>query len=171
MVCPEWNTLAQPLLCSHRHLDPHAEGSHRPGTEQRCGQKEEGQGYPENGACGQCLPVLAEHPPCRGGTNVLVPLVFRGNTSQVHCRPTQGPWLLLGAVLVSVCCYDKTPRPKATVEEKFTGAFGSRGIRVFMVGSMAARRQALWLAQMTLRAQRAHILNYKHEGSRESKQK
>lgn len=33
----------------------------RPGTEQRCGQKEEGQGHPENSAGGQCLPVLAEH--------------------------------------------------------------------------------------------------------------
>lgn len=124
MVCPEWNTLAQTPLCSHGHLDPHAEGSHRPGTEQRCGQKEEGQGHPENSAGGQCLPVLAEHlqslgiPPCRGGTSVLVPLVFRGNTSQVHCRPAQGPWLLLCAVLVNFCCYDKTPRPKVTVEEK-----------------------------------------------------
>lgn len=57
-------------------------------------------------------------PPCRGGTSVLVPLVFRGNTSQVHCRPAQGPWLLLCAVLVNFCCYDKTPRLKVTVEEK-----------------------------------------------------
>lgn len=57
-------------------------------------------------------------PSCRGHTSFLVPLVFRGNTSQVHCRPTQGPWLLLCAMLVTFCCYDKTLRPKVTVEEK-----------------------------------------------------